>query len=84
MDQNSHFNDHFVSARGGIARSFGVRLISHDCLGLMIEAKRAVEIFPEGELEFKFVRFHFRYYVSSDYADSTRSICIGQDIWYGE
>jgi hypothetical protein len=73
-----------VSASGGIAGSFGVRLISHDCLGLRIEAKKAVEILPEGDLEFRLIGFHFRYFVSSDYADSSRLIYIGQDIWFGE
>lgn len=73
-----------VRASGGIAGSFGVRLISHDCLGLRIEAKKAMEILPEGDLEFRLIGFHFRYFVSSDYADSSRLICIGQDIWFGE
>jgi hypothetical protein len=73
-----------VSACGGIAGSFGVRLISHDCLGLRIEAKKAVEILPSGDLEFRFIGFHFRYFVSSDYTESSRLVCIGQDIWYGE
>lgn len=73
-----------VVGRGGVAGSFGIRAMTHDCIGLRISTEKAIELFPEGEIEFHFLLFHFRYSVSSEFADSDRLFCIGQDIWFGE
>ncbi len=73
-----------VARRGGIAGSFGIRAMTHDCIGLRISKETAIELFPEGEIEFQIPLFHFRYSVSSEFADSDRVVCIGQDIWFGE
>ncbi|MEA1978808.1 MAG: hypothetical protein U9N80_13030 [Chloroflexota bacterium] len=73
-----------VAGRGGVAGSFGIRSMTHDCIGLRVRTEKALENFPEGETEFHFLLFHFRYSVSSDFADSERVFCIGQDIWFGE
>jgi len=73
-----------VAGRGGVAGSFGIRSMTHDCIGVRISAEKAVELLPEGEIEFHFLLFHFRYSVSSEFADSGRVFCIGQDIWFGE
>jgi len=66
-----------VERAGGVAGSFGVRPITHDCLGITYENG----FFPPGEMDFTFMQFHFRYFVT---ADLSRPLCIGQDIWYGE
>lgn len=73
-----------VVGRGGVAGSFGIRTMTHDCIGLRIDAKKATELLPEGDFEFHFLLFHFRYSVSSEFTDSDRVFCIGQDIWFGE
>ncbi len=73
-----------VAGRGGVAGSFGIRTMTHDCIGVRISTDKAIELFPEGEIEFHFLLFHFRYSVSSEFADSDRVFCIGQDIWFGE
>ncbi len=73
-----------VAGRGGVAGSFGIRAMTHDCIGLRISTEKAIELFPEGEIEFHFLLFHFRYSVSSEFADSDQLFCIGQDIWFGE
>lgn len=62
---------------GGVDGSFGVRPVSHACLGFTYKNG----FFPRGEADFTFQRFHFRYSVAEDVS---RSLCIGQDIWYGE
>jgi hypothetical protein len=66
-----------VARAGGVAGSFGVRSMTHECLGISYENG----IFPPGEMEFTFLRFHFRYSVSESLS---RPLCVGQDIWYGE
>ncbi|NOR89179.1 MAG: hypothetical protein GQ524_02905 [Anaerolineales bacterium] len=73
-----------VAGRGAVAGSFGIRAMNHDCIGLRISTEKAIELFPEGEIEFHFLLFHFRYSVSSEFVDSDRVFCIGQDIWFGE
>ncbi len=73
-----------VAGRGGVAGSFGIRPMTHDCIGLRIGAERTTELLPEGDFEFHFLLFHFRYSVLSEFADSDRVFCIGQDIWFGE
>lgn len=70
-----------VESVGGVAGSFGVRPVSHDCLGYVYLPNR-IGVFPFGEIEFRMIKFHFRYSVPD--ADDSRPLCIGQDIWYGE
>jgi hypothetical protein len=66
-----------VERVGGVAGSFGVRPLTHACMGLTYENG----LFPAGEMDMNFIRFHFRYSVNND---ASRPLCIGQDIWYGE
>lgn len=73
-----------VAANGGVAGSFGVRQMSHRCIGWQMDSKKAMEVLPEGDIEFRLLLFHFRYSVLSDNDYSNRVYCIGQDIWYGE
>lgn len=67
-----------IRSAGGVAGSFGVRPVSHQCFGLAVTEN---ERLPAGEFEFTMVLFHFRYSVSHE---DERSLCIGQDVWYGE
>lgn len=73
-----------VAGRGGVAGSFGIRSMTHDCIGLRIGAEKAAELLPEGDFEFHFLLFHFRYSVSSKIVDLDRVYCLGQDIWFGK
>ena len=65
-----------ISSCGG---SFGLRPMSHSCIGLKISPDTAM-IFPRGDIEFQFL-FHFRYHVLDK---SSGIFCLGQDIWFGE
>jgi len=47
-----------VAGRGGVAGSFGIRSMTHDCIGERISTEEAIELFPEGEIEFHFQLFH--------------------------
>ena len=67
-----------VRSVGGVAGSFGVRPVSHQCFGLVI-AKN--DYLPPDEIEFTMILFHFRYSISHE---DERPLCMGQDIWYGE
>jgi hypothetical protein len=72
-----------IAGRGGVAGSFGIRSMTHDCIGLLISPEKAIEPFPEGEIEFYFLLFHFVYSVSSELPDSDQVFC-KQDSWFGE
>ena len=47
-----------VAGRGAVAGSFGIRAMTHDCIGLRISAEKAKELFPEGKIEFHFLLFY--------------------------
>lgn len=74
----------FVGILGGVAGSFGLRPISHLCLGMRLDKNTAIALFAQGELDFHAGLFHFRYSMIQDDYDSTRELCLGQDIWFGE
>jgi hypothetical protein len=74
----------FVGFLGGVAGSFGMRTISHMCMGVTVNVVTATALFPHGELEFHAGLFHFRYSITQDDYDSTREFFLGQDIWSGE
>lgn len=67
-----------IHSTGGVAGSFGVRPVSHRCLGFVVADN---DYFPSGEIEFTMFLFHFRYSISHE---DERPLCVGQDIWYGE
>lgn len=69
-----------VGLAGGVEGSFGVRAVSHKCIGFVVYDV-GKGIFQPAELEFRLMRFHFRYSVSEV---NERPQCVGQDIWYGE
>lgn len=76
----SQLQPNVVQLAGGVDGSFGLRPTSHKCIGITI-SRGGWDIFPQGDLEFRLVRFYFRYSVSSE---DDRPLCVGQDIWYGE
>ena len=61
--------------------SFGLRPMTHDCIGLEISSETAVNIFPDGNFGFTFP-FHFRYFIPQDISEQV--FCLGQDVWHGE
>ena len=73
-----------VALRGGVAGSFGIRPRSHECIGFRISPELVAKSLPEGDFEFHFLLFHFRYAVSNEFSDPQRVYCIGQDVWFGE
>jgi hypothetical protein len=73
-----------VRAAGGVGGSFGVRPVSHRCLGLVLEGPDRASKLPAGEVEFQLGLFHFRYSLSEEDRLGDGPICVGQDVWYGE
>lgn len=73
-----------LNAIGAIDGSFGVRRISHHCLGLTLNDESVARILPRGDVEFHFLLFHFRYAVNPTESSTNRAYCLGQDVWYGE
>ncbi|MCJ7707827.1 MAG: hypothetical protein MUO38_09445 [Anaerolineales bacterium] len=73
-----------IRAAGGVSGSFGVRPLSHRCLGVTLEGAGDVSPLPVGNLEFQLGLFHFRYSLSEEDKLGNRPICMGQDVWHGE
>jgi hypothetical protein len=69
---------------GAVDGSFGIRPVSHECLGLTIGSEKSLSRLPPGDVEFQLGRFHFRYFISAEDGSGQRPICVGQDVWYGE
>ena len=67
---------------GAVDGSFGVRPMSHDCLGLKTEAA-ALSGLPFADIRFRVGLFSVRYWVR-DGASPAMRYCLGQDVWYGE
>ena len=72
-----------IRARHGVAGSFGLRPVTHDCLGWMSTAQN-LSWPPFADFEFHLGYFHFRYAFTRDSFLSDVQMCIGQDIWDGE
>jgi hypothetical protein len=64
--------------------SFGLRPISHKCLGVTLEGPQRPSVLPEGDVEFELGLFHFRYFVSEEIGLGETPMCLGQDLWFGE
>jgi hypothetical protein len=62
--------------------SFGLRPVSHACLGLPLTGS-AFGWLPPGDLRFQAGLFSFRYWLEAS-SPSDRPYCLGQDVWYGE
>jgi len=73
-----------VKAAGAVDGTFGVRPISHNCLGITYEAGEGDIWPPNGDVEFTLWLFQFRYTVSENDKSGHRLMCTGQDLWFGE
>jgi hypothetical protein len=72
-----------IHMRGGVAGSFGLRPMTHACLGWVGPADRFAWL-PYTDFEFRLGWFHYRYSYTKDHCDSGTPMCLGQDIWFGE
>lgn len=74
-----------INAKQAVGGSFGVRPMSHDCVGLRVREGSATRWFPHADVQFHVGRFHFRYVVQPPQPfGGERDYCVGQDIWFGE
>lgn len=73
-----------IRAKRAVEGSFGVRPVTHECVGLRLSEAGATRWLPVADFQFRLGRFHFRYVVRPRGAGGARDYCIGQDIWYGE
>jgi len=80
----SQLQPFIVKAAGAVDGTFGVRPISHNCLGLILNAGENAFWPPPGDVKFHLWLFHFRYDVNEKHKAEQRSMCVGQDLWYGE
>ena len=71
-----------LKSRRALDGTFGARAMSHDCLGLKADAARLP--LPTGELSFRLGAFSFRYSIRDEFREMHTTLCIGQDIWFGE
>ena len=80
----SQLQPFIVRAAGAVDGTFGVRPVSHRCLGITHEASEGGIWAPVGEVEFTLWLFQFRYTVSENDRSGHRLMCTGQDLWFGE
>ncbi|MBL7150427.1 hypothetical protein ISS86_00675 [Candidatus Microgenomates bacterium] len=68
----------------GVASNFGIRPMTHRCLGIIVSSKSFVNFLPEGDFTFFSTGVRqFRYYVPHRLLND-RPLCLGVDVWYGE
>jgi len=77
----SQLQPFIVKAAGAVDGTFGVRPISHKCLGITHKASEGAIWPPVGDIEFTLWLFQFRYTVSDN---EHQLMCTGQDLWFGE
>jgi hypothetical protein len=77
----TQFQVTLVRGLGAVNGSFGLRPLSHDCLGLEIAGEKLAWL-PDGEWDARIILFTLRYALPAD--PSGRTYCLGQDLWYGE
>lgn len=73
-----------LKSAGAIDGSFGLRPISHKCLGETLYGPQRTSALPEGDIEFELGLFHFRYFVNEEIRQGEMLMCLGQDLWFGE
>lgn len=67
---------------GAVDGSFGVRPMSHQCVGLRVDGA-LLGWWPAADVRFSVGRFSIRYWVDEDLLPE-RPYCLGQDVWFGE
>lgn len=80
----SQLQPFIVKAAGGVDGTFGVRPISHKCLGITHQVSEGDFWPPKGDVEFTLWLFQFRYTVSELDRVGSTLFCTGQDLWFGE
>ncbi len=80
----SQLQPFIVKAAGSVDGTFGVRPVSHRCLGITHVANEGDIWPPVGDVEFTLWLFQFRYNVNEYDRSQHRLMCIGQDLWFGE
>ena len=74
----------FLRSAGAVDGTFGIRPMSHKCLGFILGVNRGLSQLPIGQVEFHMGLFHFRYAITEENKSGERPICLGQDLWFGE
>ena len=80
----SQLQPFIVKAARGVDGTFGVRPISHKCLGITHEASEEAIWPPTGDVEFNLWLFQFQYNVTEYDKSGHNLMCTGQDLWFGE
>jgi hypothetical protein len=80
----SQLQPFIIRAAGGVDGTFGVRPVSHKCLGITHQVTEGDFWPPNGDLEFTLWLFQFRYLVSEKDRSDHSLMCTGQDLWFGE
>jgi len=80
----SQLQPFILKAAGGVDGTFGVRPVSHKCLGFTHQASEEDFWPPVGDVEFTLWLFQFRYSVSENDKSGHNLMCTGQDLWFGE
>ena len=71
-----------LRALDAVDGSFGLRPVTHQCVGLRLAGGTVSARFPSADWEGTIGFFHVRYFVTRDATD--RDFCLGQDVWFGE
>jgi hypothetical protein len=74
----------YLRSTGAVDGTFGIRPMSHKCLGLILGVNRDLSLLPIGQVEFHIGLFHYRYAITEENKSGERPICLGQDLWFGE
>ena len=80
----SQLQPFIVKAAGGVNGTFGIRPVSHKCLGVTHQASEGDIWPPVGDIEYTLWLFQFRYTVSEYDRSGHVLMCTGQDLWLGE
>jgi hypothetical protein len=79
---STQFQPALLQAVGAVDGSFGIRPMSHRCIGLRLTGA-SIGWLPAADFRFSVGRFSVRYWVD-EAPTPERLYCIGQDIWFGE
>jgi hypothetical protein len=79
---STQFQPLLLASLGAVDGSFGIRPMSHACIGLQVDGARLAWL-PAADTQFQLGYFSFRYRVDPSFLPQ-RPTCIGQDVWFGE